>query len=235
MEANLDIRILKFWQGSEMGKEGEYVPCDYVSWQPRFNSEGGAPYLANTEKVRRLNPDNVHLPEGADGGDKLMHMNAIWSVIGPAYEAWKQGMEIPENGTALGIWNALSPEDIEAFRAAGIKTVEEVRDLTENQAAKVRIPNARAMRHMAKLFLDNMGASAAAEREAQKDLIIADMAERMAAMEEMLKEKMQAPLAAEGQEEIDILRTELDRAGVQYDKRWGANKLREALNAKEAA
>jgi hypothetical protein len=164
-----------------------------------------------------------------------MHMNAIWSVIGPAYEAWKQGMEIPENGTALGIWNALSPEDIEAFRAAGIKTVEEVRDLTENQAAKVRIPNARAMRHMAKLFLDNMGASAAAEREAQKDAIIADMAERMAAMEEMLKEKMQAPLAAEGQEEIDILRTELDRAGVQYDKRWGANKLREALSAKEAA
>lgn len=230
----MDIRILKFWQGSEMGKEGEYVPCDFVSWQPRFNSEGGAPYLANTEKVRRLDPENVHLPEGADGGDKLMHMNAIWSVIKPAYDAWKQGMEMPESGTPLGIWTALSPEDIDGFRAAGIKTVEEVRDLTENQAAKVRVPNARGLRAMAKLFLENIGANAAAEREAQKDAIIADMAERMAAMEQMLAENLK-PTAAEGQEEIDLLRAELDREGIQYDKRWGANKLREALNSREAA
>ncbi len=74
------------------------------------------------------------------------------------------------------------------LRVAGIRTVEEVRDLTEGHADKIHLPNMRDMRKQAKLFLENSDSAMAAEREAKKDAIIAELLERQAAMEAILEE-----------------------------------------------
>lgn len=168
-------------------------PEDWVTYSPAHSPLN----TRTTERVRLLVPDASKMGEDQDG-EKLRFMTARWSLIEPAYEAFKAGREIPLNGTPLAAWAGVSPEQAEVLRQSGIRTIEEVRDLTDGQLDKVRLPNMRDLRKQAKLFLDNSDTAKAAEREAQKDALIEQMAEqnealleRMAAMEALLEERTQ--------------------------------------------
>jgi hypothetical protein len=159
-------------------------------------------------------------------------MRHMWATIEPAYLAWKEGREVPLNGTPLAAWPGVTPEQAEVFRLAGIRSVEQVRDLTDSLRAKVRLPNTRELQDLAKLYLENTGVAAAAEREAAKDRQIADMAERMEAMEALLKDAM-AP-KSEVDDEVADLRAQLDAKGIPYHHKAGAAKLRELLTQEAA-
>lgn len=149
-----------------------------------------------TERVRLLFPDPTRMGEDQDG-EKLRYMTAVWSQIEPAFEAFTKGQEIPLNGTPLAAWSGVSPEQAEILRQSAIRTVEEVSRLTDGQIERVRLPNVRDLRAQAILFLENSDAAKAAEREAQKDAQIAEMAERMAAMEALLEERTSPKKAKE--------------------------------------
>lgn len=160
----------------------------------------------NTERVRSMIPDPDRLGND-DDGVKLRFMQARWSQIEPHYAAFKSGRtDIEIDGTPLGAWPGVIPEQVEILRMSGIRTVEEVAKLTDGQIDKVRLPNMRDLRKQAALFLENSSAAAAAEREAKKDAIIEEMADRMAKMEALLEEKTaprrgRPPKAAESDEE----------------------------------
>lgn len=155
----------------------------YVTYAPSHSPIN----TQTTERVRLLYPDPSRMGDDQDG-EKLRYMSAVWSQIEPAYEAFKTGKDIPINGTPLGVWSGISPEQAEIFRNNGIRTVEEVRDLTDSQGERIRLPNIRDLRKQAGLFLENTDAAKAAEREAQKDAIIAEMADRLAKMEALIDE-----------------------------------------------
>lgn len=156
---------------------------DWVTYSPSHSPLN----TKTTERVRILVPDPDKMGDDQDG-EKLRFMTARWSQIEPAYLAFKNGQEIPISGTALAAWAGVTPEMADVLRTAGIRTVEEVRDLTDGQIEKVRLPNMREMRKQAGLFLANSDAAMAAEREASKDAQIAALLERQAAMEAMLEE-----------------------------------------------
>lgn len=225
-----DILITGFTQKYIKDKEGNLVTVDWVSWVPTHAPQT----MGNSERVDRLDPENIKLPDGANGGEKTAYMRHMWATIQPAYLAWKEGREVPLNGTPLAAWPGVTPEQAEVFRLAGIRSVEQVRDLTDGLRSKVRLPNVRELQELAKLYLENSGAAAAAEREAAKDRQIADMAERMEAMEALLKDAM-AP--KDDTDEVTELRAQLDAAGITYHHKAGPAKLRELLNgaAQEAA
>jgi len=104
-----------------------------------------------------------------------------WKAIGPAYDAWKKGMDIPEDGTPLAVWSAVSPEQVDVFRRMGLRTVEDVSTMSESAVDKLPFPNKRKFPQLARDFLANRDkAGAAAEMDA--------MREQMAAMQEMLVE-----------------------------------------------
>jgi hypothetical protein len=159
-------------------------------------------------------------------------MRHMWATIEPAYLAWKEGREVPLNGTPLAAWPGVTPEQAEVFRLAGIRSVEQVRDLTDSLRAKVRLPNTRELQDLAKLYLENTGVAAAAEREAAKDRQIADMAERMEAMEALLKDAMTPKPEVDA--EVTELRAQLDAKGIPYHHKAGAAKLRELLTQEAA-
>lgn len=214
----------RFWTGTEINRDGQTVPTDYVEYKLKKNADGMVPSSATVEKVRRMNPDNVHLPEGADGGDKLRHMRIVWAEIEPDYRAWKEGREIPDNGTPLAIWTQLTQEDAEIFRISGIKTVEGVAELTDNAASRIRMPNVYDLRKLAKMFLDNQKASDATAKEVA-------LMETIAALKARLDEIDNRPVAA-GDDEVDALRAELDAREIAYDKRIrNPEKLRAILNS----
>ncbi|MGL5737159.1 MAG: hypothetical protein ACRCYS_20045 [Beijerinckiaceae bacterium] len=117
--------------------------------------------------------------------DSMAHkvMVARWNIIAPKYEAWKRKEDIPVDGLPLAAWSGVSPEQAAHLKAMGIMTVEGVRDMGEGVFARLPFPNARQLPKMAASFLSSLG-------EAEKDKQLAEMAERMAIMEEMLAAQM---------------------------------------------
>ena len=69
------------------------------------------------------------------------------------------------------------------LRRLGIKTVEDVANMSESTATKLPFPNARKLSGLAAEFLSG---KSKADTEAE----LADMREKMLAMEEMLAEQM---------------------------------------------
>lgn len=167
------IRIVEFQTRYDLGKD----PIDWVCIAP----QGEAFMKTQTwHPVAKLNPDNfpAHKREGMSYADA----KAKWTVIGPAYEAWRAGNEIPTHGTPLEVWAALSPEQVKMLKSVDVRTVEDVRDMGDNTISKLRMPNARSLPKLAAEFLS--GADSAT-----KDAKIADLEERMAVLMEMLEER----------------------------------------------
>ena len=167
------LSILEFKTLYEVGKE----PVDMVLVAPKGE---GHQKTQTWHRVSKLRP-----PAGVDDStrDSLSYqdMEAKWSVIGPAYEAWKDGNELPESGTPLAAWSGVNTEMATALRAMGFKTVEDVRDMGDGAISKLPFPNARKLPELAGKWLD--GADSAA-----KDVENAELKERLAALEELLAE-----------------------------------------------
>jgi hypothetical protein len=167
---------------------------DWVTYSPAHSPMN----TKTTERVRHMVPPEEKPGEDQEG-EKIKFMTARWNQIEPAYRAFKNGQDIPINGMALAAWPGVSVEQADVLRQAGIRTVEEVRDLTDGQLDRVRLPNMREMRAQAKLFLENADAAQAAERETAKDAIIAELLERQHALEALLEERT-SPAKAKAKE-----------------------------------
>lgn len=173
------IRIMEFFKlphtisGGEDG--GKTIYRDWVRFAPFHSPQS----TVNEELVERLRPKDAYRND--DDGLKSVTMRARWSVIGPAYDAWLAGNEIPQNGTPLAAWPGASKEQVKGFRMHGIGTVEEVAALTDSQIVKIQLPNVRENREQARRFLDSTDANRAAEQ-----LRMAD--EKIAALEDRLRD-----------------------------------------------
>lgn len=175
------IRIVEF----ETRYPANRDPVDWVLIAPM----GEAFTKTQTwHRVKKINPENW--PEDKRGGEGYTDAQAKWSVIGPAYEAWKEGTEIPETGTPLEAWSGVTKEQVKILKSLDVRTVEDVRDMGENTMTKLRIPNARQLPKLAGDYLS--GADSA-----EKDAKIAELEERMAAMTEMLEQQLEKPAKAE--------------------------------------
>lgn len=171
------IRVVEFKTQYRIGKD----PVDWVLVAP-----AGAAYT-KTQTWHRVS--KVRPPEGVDDrtadSDTHKDMVAKWTVIGPAYEAWKTGTELPVDGTPLEAWAGVTPDQAAFLKSLHIRTVEEVRDMGDKDIEAIRWPNARALPKLARDYLE--GADSAA-----KDAELAELRERTAAMEAMLQEMTEA-------------------------------------------
>jgi hypothetical protein len=145
-----------------------------------------APSGASFDKCRtwhmvdRMRPTEV-VDEDPDrrAADTHMAMSARWSVIGPAYQAYKAGMDIPENGTPLAAWAGISADQARHLVSLGIRTVEDVRDMDEGIFPRIPFPNVRQLPGLARAYLEGRD-------KAEADTEIATLRERQAALEERL-------------------------------------------------
>jgi len=147
---------------------------DYVLIAPR--GEG-------FERVRTWHRVDTLKPSERVEGQMGEIMQSRWNVIEPAYNAWKKGEEVPENGTPLGAWAAVSLDQAKHLRSMGIVTVEQVAKLDDATISALPFPGRRELPALAEAFLDSKSATdLAAQNHA--------LQERIAAMEEMLTESM---------------------------------------------
>ena len=131
--SELKIIPLKFWEEYHEKSDGSIETREYVEW----SKPGMMHMLTNVQHITA----------------KFKERSGLWPAMQPAYDAWKRGQEAPDNGMPLGAWPAINQEIAAAFRAVGMRSVEEVADMTESVMSKVRIPNVRRWKEEAKLFI----------------------------------------------------------------------------------
>lgn len=174
------IRIVEFETRYPLGRD----PIDWVKVAPM----GEAFTKTQTwHRVQKLNP--ARFPAHKQSGQSYEDAVAKWSVIGPAYDAWKSGNELPAEGTPLEVWAALTKAQVKMLKALDVRTIEDVRDIGDATLAQIRMPNARQLPKLANEFLS--GADGAA-----KDERIDNLEEQLAAALELLEEQQQTQAAA---------------------------------------
>lgn len=154
-----NVRALEFWK-EYSAPEGGGDPKEYhwVKWA----RAGDLHYHKQDECVQRL------MKPKRDRSSGLEEFDPVWLAIRPAYEAWLAGVEVPLTGTPLDAWSALTKKQVQAFRDAGYRTVEEIGEITDGDLPRVRIPDARKLRNLARAFEDHKKGSAAMEEALAK-------------------------------------------------------------------
>lgn len=219
----MSIVVIKFETVyEEVGSET--VARDWVLYAPRHAAQTTATWarVDHITPPAKLKRDTM--------GVKGKHMQAVWSEIGPAYEAWRSGQELPTTGTALEQWPALSHAQVEAFKRAGIRTIEDVRDMVEAQITLVKLPDVRGLKRQATAFLD-----VAKDSKGAKEL--ANLRKEMDALKAQHEEalKMLAEAGNSGDPlERDEIKAELDALGIEYDGRASTKALASLLAGAKA-
>ena len=186
----VNIKILDFETRYRPGPDGKQVPEDWILY-------GSATDIQRTQtwdRIRHLTPpkksDDL---SGHEDRRNMRHafLRQRWDIIEPAYKAWKEGLELPEQGTPLGAWPGINKGQADAFRRAGIRSVEDVSQLTDSGMRRVQLPGIQNLVNQAKAFLEASEQSAMAQQ-------VAAQSEKMQAMEEQnkaLSERLEAAMA----------------------------------------
>lgn len=180
------IAVLGFKTTYERNKETGKMdrPVDWVTYAPVHS----ASYTSITERVEFLRPDPAKI-KNDDQGLKLDLMRYRWSIIEPAYNAWKEGHEIPLEGTPLGVWPGINEAQAQAFRSAGLKTVEHIATMPDSIMSRIPLPGVRDLKAQAQAFLEAADRNAVASKVAEQDGEIAALKEQLAAAMELLEEQ----------------------------------------------
>lgn len=163
-----NVRVIEF--KTRMNKAGK--PVDWV----RYGNAESLQVSSTWARVQDLIPPEDFGDDRDKQGLRMMHMNAVWSQIEPRYRAWKQGKQMPETGTPLAAWPGLSEAEVEAFNRAGIRSVEEVAEMSDGMIGKVHLPNAREHRAQARTFLEMADKASANARIAELEAKLAELA-----------------------------------------------------------
>lgn len=170
------------------GSPGDVIKEDAPDYWVKYCNRG-MPNTETEERLRHMDPDKVKLPPGADGGDKMAFFRHRWAQIQPAFEAWVNGQQMPEYGIPLSAWPALNAEQVKVFQSAGIKSIEDVRDMSEGLRQRVRLPNITDLQKLAGLYLEGLSTTKAAEAAAAQEARIAGLEEQLAAAMALLEEQ----------------------------------------------
>lgn len=174
------IRILGFKTDYKANGEG----IDWVHFTSSdAMTESGTVTHSTWERVEALRPPEVI--ENDDGGLKLGYMRRLWEQIEPAYEAWRSGNEVPEDGTPLAAWPGLNREQADALRGIHILTVEALAAVSDAILSRPVLPNMRELKRQAQMWLD---ARAGADMAAR----VAELEAQNAALMEMVTEAAEA-------------------------------------------
>jgi hypothetical protein len=129
--------------------------------------------LSRAQKVAGQNP-------------AVVAAQVMWNFIRPRYEAWKGNQDLPETGTPLAAWNHLTQAQAEILRVNGVRSVEDVSQLTDTHFHRIPIPNLRSIVDASKKFLDSKDVNKFTAEMAAKDQTIEALTARLDQLAEMV-------------------------------------------------
>lgn len=166
---------------------GELVPMDMVEFGP-IGSAGRSQVVERIDVLSKIR-------KSAGANPAVMQSQAIWEFIEPFYKAWKNNQELPQEGTPLAAWNALTPEQAEVLRVNGVKSVDAMATLTDTHITRIPIPNMRALIAQAKAFISATDSNRFTAEMKAKDETIANLAAKVDQLASMVAAgKAEVPL-----------------------------------------
>lgn len=176
-------RVKRIWT-DYVSKGGKLIPVDKVE-VCAVGMGDKASTIIPISVFQRLRPiaDPVN-----DQAAVMMH--DMWNAVRPAYEAYKSGQEVPDNGTPLGAWSGITPEQANVLRASGFRTVEDIAQATDSTIGRIQLPGARGLVEQAKAFIAASDKSKVAAELAAKDEKIRQMEDVQNEMKAMIEQLM---------------------------------------------
>ena len=113
-----------------------------------------------------------------------------WDAVRPLYEAWKSGREAPLDGTPLAVLNSIQQEQADFLRSKGVKTVEELAQLTDTHIERLKLSGLRQYIAEARRWLDSSDNRKTAAALAEKDKEIAYQQAQLTEQQEQIKAMM---------------------------------------------
>lgn len=151
-------------------------PVDMVEISARSAIlETGAISSSTWHRVENLRPRS-----NDDNDFRARYQAEVWASVEPAYEAWLAGQDLPTHGTPLAAWAGVTAEQAKVMAQWQVRTVEDLRDLTDSGMQAVPLPNMRELRKAAAGFLDSRGSAEMAARMAELEAQNAAMLEMLA-------------------------------------------------------
>jgi hypothetical protein len=154
----------KFWQDTEQASDGTLITVDYVEWKKKGNNGHGG-----VNKVSRIKREDV----------------SLWEALSPFYEAWKNKMEAPINGTPIDLFPSVTPNMATILKNLGFMSVEDFANSTDSDLARVGM-GASSLRDKARIFIGLKNGDQKASAQ------IVALNERIEALEQMNKELLEA-------------------------------------------
>jgi hypothetical protein len=199
-EAEYDVTAMAFdserqnrgGHGPQPGDERLFVR---FFWHPRRNdtksSEEGRPIYEDREYVEITVPGNRDMVVFKPATDMERER------FPQHYAAFLNKAAMPNQGTPLSVWPALTKAQVEEMKFFNVHTIEQLADMADAQAQKfMGIQN---LRTRARAFLEETGKSAAAEKLsaelAKRDEEIASL---RAQMDEILKDRAAEKVSVKG-------------------------------------
>jgi hypothetical protein len=166
----MTIKPIRFWINYDGREPAEYVEITNTSCM----TETGQPLSTTPIRIKEL-----IAPARADG-PTFDRQRQIWAEIEPAYKAWKNGSEIPLDGTPLAQWAGVNAAEAEVLARFDIKTIEAVRDIPEALFTKIPLPRIRQKAQMAKLYLDNATKATIHKQQVEQAETISELQRQLA-------------------------------------------------------
>lgn len=174
------LRIIRFWQ-DYIKRNGQLVAVDKVE----YCAPGRAQLATTVAVVSQLS----RIRDDVDPDNPAHQMaRARWDAIAPAYEAWKSGQTLPENGTPLAAWSGITPQQAEVLRSFGLRSVEDIAESSDSVITKVQLPGMRAIWESAKNFLASKDQTAVAEMVGKMKSENDDLRDQLEEMRQMVLE-----------------------------------------------
>lgn len=176
--------IQRFWTEYKPDKNdpAKMVGEDWVAYGPL----GRTDRCLTHSLVRHLSCVKHDAPDD-DVAAQMAKM--IWAIVEPRYNAWKSGQELPTDGTPLAAWNGISPEIADIFRSRGVRSVEDVSNLTDTHIDSFRIPGMRNIIKSAKLYLQAADTTRVAAELKKRDAEMEQLKEQVKLLSDQLMAK----------------------------------------------
>jgi hypothetical protein len=228
----MSIVVTKIWTEYKPDGQGSLVGVDMVSYAP-IGEANRSVTIERVSKLAKVLPPEEH---GDNWAAKMAYDR--WQVIGAAYEAFKKGQEAPTEGTPIGAWPGLTPEQANIIRGNGIRTVEELADAGDSIITRIPLPGMRAIKDQAQLFLKAADQTKLSTEMAKKDQEIGELRAQMEELMELVKNggKPESGEGVDGEDskqEKAALQEHATSLGIEVDKRWSIDTLITKINEVE--
>lgn len=158
------------------------IPRFFMGLQKKPDTEDGEGEVLESGGFREVEYVELLIPGDKNAAPVQLVDKNLRKMYAESYKAFKEGRELPENGTPVEFWLGGNDHRVHMLKSLHFRTVESVAEMSDAAMAQVGM-GARELRKRAIAFLDTQSNTRVADKLAAKDNELDELKKRLAALE----------------------------------------------------